>query len=231
MKYSVVIPLYNEQETIKTLYYRLKEVMDGLGSSYEIVLVNDGSTDDTLSILARLDNEKNNLIIVNLPQNRGQSAAYQEGFDITRGDIIITMDGDFQNDPKDIPKLLDKLNQGYDVVCGWRKKRTDNFIIKLLSRIGNISRRMLLKERIHDVGCALRVYRKESLQDINLRGMYHMLTAILASYGYRIEEVEVNHYRRKFGMAKFSIMPRIFSSFLIFRYLSNKNYYTNGHIK
>ena len=228
MEYSAIISVYNEQDSIRPLYYSLRKVMDGLGKSYEIIFVNDGSTDRTLDILESLCCEKNYLVVVNFIKNQGQSAAYREGFDRARGEIIITMDGDLQNDPKDIPKLLYKLKEGYDVVCGWRRTRRDPFIIKLLSTMANLYRRLTLGEKLHDVNCSLRVYKKESLKSIDLPGhMYYMLTAILAASGYKINEVEINHYPRKFGKSKFNIWKRIllFNCLLVLKYLYNKNKY------
>lgn len=228
MEYSVIIPVYNEQESIRPLYCRLREAMDGLGKSYEIIFINDGSTDGTFGILESLYCEKNYLSVVNFVKNQGQSAAYQEGFNRAKGEIIITMDGDLQNDPKDIPKLLYKLEEGYDAVCGWRKNRRDPFMIKFLSKIANLCRRLTLGEKLHDANCSLRVYKRESLKSIDLTGnMYYMITAILAASGCRIGEVEINHYPRKFDKSKFNIQKRIllFNGLLVFKYLYNRNKY------
>ncbi|MFC1632480.1 glycosyltransferase family 2 protein [Candidatus Omnitrophota bacterium] len=224
MKYSVIIAAYNEQQAIAPLYWRLKVVMDQLGKPYEIIFVNDGSTDSTFNVLEDLRHNENHLIVINCRQNQGQAMAFQIGFRKAQGSIVITMDGDLQNEPKDIPQLLNKLGQGYDVVCGWRRNRADPFLIKLLSKIANISRRILLNEKIHDVSCSLRVYKKEVLQDIKLSGqMYYMLTAILSANGYKLGEIEVENHPRKFGKSKFDIKTKLSSGWLLFNYLYSKS--------
>ncbi len=228
MKYSVIIPVYNEQEAIRPLYSSLSKALDELGKPYEIIFINDGSTDTTSDILKSLSCEKKNLIVIDFITNQGQSTGYQEGFNRARGEIIITMDGDLQNDPNDIPKLLYKLEEGYDVVCGWRKIRKDPLLIKSLSKIANLSRRLILGEKLHDVNCSLRAHKRESLKSINLTGnMYYMITAIFGARGYKIAEVEVNHYPRKFGKSKFNIFKRIllFNVILVFMHLYKRNKY------
>jgi len=226
MEYSVIIPVYNEQESIRPLCCSLRKTMNELGESYEIIFINDGSTDRTFDILKSLSSSKDNFIVINFIKNQGQSAAFQEGFNSAKGKIVITMDGDLQNDPKNIFKLLAKLEEGYDVVCGWRRNRRDHFFKKILSKIANISRRIFLGEKIHDVSCSFRVYMRESLKNINLSGqMYYMLTAILSSSGHRLGEIEIRDYPRRFGKSKFNIITKLSSGLLIFEYLVNKSKY------
>ncbi|MFH1459377.1 MAG: glycosyltransferase family 2 protein [Candidatus Omnitrophota bacterium] len=226
MKYSVVIPVFNEQENIEPLYSSLKDVMNFLGQEYEIIFVNDASTDGTLEILRFLAATDKNIVLILFEKNKGQSAAFEKGFNAACGDIIISLDGDYQNDPADIPKLLDKLKTGYDVVCGWRKNRKDRLIVKILSKIANLSRQILLREKIHDVSCSLRAYKKETLKGIIFKNeMYYMLTATLFSRGYKVGEVEVKHLPRESGNSKFSVIKKIQSSMLFFKYFFIKNHY------
>jgi len=192
-----------------------------LGEDYEIIFINDGSDDTSLKILESLP-QGDSLVIINFAKNRGQSIAYQEGIQKARGEIIITLDADLQNDPSDIPHLIRKLEEGFDVICGWRKSRRDPFLTKILSRIANITRRLLLKEKLHDVNCSLRAYRKKSLAGIDFsHNMYYMLTAILAQRGYRMGEVEVKHYPRKLGKTKFNVGKRMMLTKTLFRFLRN----------
>ncbi|RME63499.1 MAG: glycosyltransferase, partial [Nitrospirae bacterium] len=153
---SVVIPLYNEEENVEELHLRLKEVLQGLPLEYEIIYVDDGSTDRTLELLERISSEDKDVIVLSLRRNFGQTAAFAAGFDFATGDVIITMDGDLQNDPKDIPKLLEKID-GYDLVSGWRKKRKDPFFTRRLpSMIANWLISTVTGVKLHDYGCSLK---------------------------------------------------------------------------
>lgn len=210
IKFSVVIPIYNEEKAIALLYPALKKVMDGMGQSYEVIFINDGSTDRSLEVLKTLDLRPANLVIVNLDKHRGQSATLQAGFDVAQGTLIITMDGDLQNDPIDIPALLNKMKNGYDVVCGWRYDRKDPWTKLLSSRIANDLRRIVTKEKIHDVGCTLRVFKRECLKGIYLSGsMHRFFTLIMFRLGYNIGETKVKHHPRKFGRTKYNISNRL----------------------
>lgn len=209
-EFSVIIPVYNEQSSIVPLFSSLRIVMDALAKPYEIIFVNDGSTDDTLKVLKSLASE--NLIGINL-KHSGKSLALQAGFDRAKGKIIITMDGDGQNDPEDIPRLLEKITEGYDVVCGWRRLRHDPPIKKISSKIANGIRKMAFRENLHDVGCALRAYKAQSLMGLRLcRQRHRFLTAILKKRGARIGEVDVRHYPRRAGKSKYGTIKRLFGS-------------------
>jgi len=226
MKYSVIIPIYNEEDSIRPLYQSLVKVMEGLDKPYEVIFVNDGSTDQTSEILKSLSSERDNLVTINSAKNQGQSEAFRKGFDKAQGEIIVTLDSDLQNDPKDITALLEKLERGFDVVCGWRRRRMDCLFKRMLSRGANASRRLFLGENIHDVSCSLRVYRRKFIKDVDLSGqMYYMLTAILSLAGCKIGEVEIEDHPRRFGKSKFNILTKIASGSLIFRYLMNLNKY------
>lgn len=205
-----MIPVYNEEGSIMQLCLLLKNTMDRLGQPYEIIFVNDGSKDKSLEVLNGIKSKLSNLIIVNLHEHSGQSAAMQAGFDITRGELIITMDGDLQNDPKDIPKLLDKMKDGYGVVCGWRHDRKDPWDKLVAAKIANVVRKMVTKENIHDVGCALRVFKKECLKNVYLSGGLHRFFAlIMFKLGYKIGELKVQHHPRRFGKTKYNIPNRL----------------------
>lgn len=199
--------MYNEEESLRLLYSSLRKTMESLREAYEIIFVNDGSVDNSFEVLKNISSKSNNLIIIDLAKNYGQSAAVQAGFDIASGEIIITMDGDLQNDPDDIPRLLEKMKEGYDVVCGWRYKRYDPLLKKISSKIANIFRRIFWNERIHDVGCTLRVYLKKTLKDIYLYGRMDpsFLTLILLKKGFKIGELKIKHNRRDFGRSKYGV--------------------------
>lgn len=217
LKFSVVIPIYNEEESVIRLYSSLKDVMDRIGQSYEIIFVNDGSKDKSFEVLNSIDPKPASLVIVNLKKRCGQSTALQTGFDIACGELIITMDGDLQNDPEDIPKLLDKMKRGYDIVSGWRYDRKDPRRKILASKIANITRRIIVKEKIHDVGCTFRIFKRRVLRDVYLsNGLHRFFTLIMARKGYNITETIINHRPRKFGRAKYNICDRLFKGLIDF---------------
>jgi glycosyltransferase involved in cell wall biosynthesis len=204
---SVVVPIYNEKENVTLLFYSIKEVLSGLGKTYEIVFVDDGSRDGTREILIDLCRNDSVLKGILLRRNFGQSAAMAAGFRASRGEIVVAMDGDLQNDPKDIPNLLEKIDQGYDVVSGWRKNRKDKLILrKIPSRIANRLICSVTDVNLHDTGCSLKAFRKEVIQRIRLYGELHRFIPALARVeGARISEVVVNHHPRRFGKSKYNI--------------------------
>lgn len=204
---SVVIPLLNEEENIRPLYAQLKPVLDGLKNSYEIIFIDDGSQDSTYSILQDLAENDPSVWIIRFRRRFGQTAAFSAGFDMARGDVIITMDGDLQNDAADIPKLLAKVDEGFDVVSGWRVNRQDVFLTrKLPSRMANALISRVTGVRLHDYGCSLKAYRYEVVKNIKLYGEMHRFIPALASWiGIRVAEVPVNHHARKFGRSKYGL--------------------------
>ena len=207
---SVVIPVHNEEVNVGILHQRLTKVLNNIGKSYEIIFIDDGSTDNTYKNLLKLNNVK----IIKFRKNFGQTAAWSAGFEHAKGDIIITLDGDLQNDPEDIPLLLKKLDEGYDVVSGWRINRNDNFTKKIFSNMANCLRRVLLKDNIHDAGCSLKAYRKECFEDIDLYGeMHRYIHAILRWKGFKIGEIKVSHHPRIYGKTKYSL-ARIFKGYI-----------------
>ncbi len=205
-KLSIIIPAYNEEASIGPLYYELKTVLNAMEASHEIIFVDDGSTDHTFSGLMALHENDPSLHIIQFRRNFGQSAAMKAGFDHARGDYIITLDSDLQNDPNDIPELLKRLEEeDFDVVCGWRFNRNDPFLKKIFSKIANAFRRKMTGETIHDSGCTLRAYRRECVEDLELYGELHRyIPALLSWKGYRVGEMKTNHRERKLGTSKYN---------------------------
>ncbi len=213
VEYSIVLPVYNEQDNILPLYQELTPVLHSLGHPYEIIFVDDGSTDHTFERIRLLAAHDKRLRIVKFRRNFGQTAALDAGIKHATGNIIITLDADLQNDPKDIPRLLAKMREGYDVVSGWRWKRKDSFFKRFFSRFANRLRRWLTGETIHDSGCTLKVYKRECFKDITLYGeMHRYIPAILRFKGFRIGELPVHHRQRKYGTTKYNF-KRLFKGF------------------
>jgi glycosyltransferase involved in cell wall biosynthesis len=205
--YSVVVPVYNEQGNVEKLNKEIKDVMHSLKKSYEVIYINDGSKDKTLKELKELKKVK----IIDLNRNYGQATALDSGFKAAQGEIIISMDGDLQNDPKDIPKMLNKLKKdNLDVVAGWRKHRKDKSGIKILTKIGRFMRKMIIKDGVHDTGCTLRVYRKKAIKSLDIGGeMHRYILALLRWKGFRIGEVVVNHRPRTMGVTKYGYIKAV----------------------
>ena len=204
---SVVVPLYNEEESLPHLVEQLLQALRPSGERFELVLVNDGSSDDTARVLEQLSGEVPELVAVLLRKNYGQTAAMAAGFDAACGEVIVSLDGDLQNDPSDIPMLLSKLREGYDLVSGWRHQRQDAAIQrKLPSKIANRLIGRVTGVRLHDYGCSLKAYRREVLADMRLYGELHrFLPALAFIEGARITEVKVNHRARQYGSSKYGI--------------------------
>jgi glycosyltransferase involved in cell wall biosynthesis len=204
---SLLIPLYNEEGNLEPLLDRVEEVMTAVGKSYEVVLVDDGSTDRTVDLLRKAVATRPNLRALFFRRNSGQTAALAAAIDSSRGDILIPLDGDLQNDPADIPHLLAKLDEGYDVVSGWRRNRQDPFLTRILpSRMANGLISFISGVKLHDYGCTLKAYRREVLKPIVLLGEMHRFIPILATWqGARVTEVEVTHHPRAAGKSKYGL--------------------------
>jgi glycosyltransferase involved in cell wall biosynthesis len=208
---SVFLPVFNEEPNLRPLQSKLNEALEKLGRSAEIVYVDDGSSDDSLKILREIANEDPRVRVVALRRNYGQTAAMAAGIDAARGKVLIPMDADLQNDPADIVRLLEKLDEGYDVVSGWRKNRKDKMVTRkipsmmanrLISWIGGVP--------LHDYGCSLKAYRRESLQDVRLYGEMHRFIPIYASWdGARVTEIPVEHHARTMGKSKYGLSRTI----------------------
>jgi len=211
VKISVVIPIYNEEENVTLLYDELTEVMKSMACSYEILFVDDGSTDSTLSILQSMQDADQRIVVVKFRRNFGQTAAMSAGFDYSSGDVIITMDGDLQNDPRDIPRFIQKVEEGFDVVTGWRHDRKDAFLNRRLpSIIANKIISWTTGVALHDYGCTLKAFRKEVIKNIHLYGeMHRFIPAIASGMGISFTEIKVNHRARQFGTSKYGISRTI----------------------
>lgn len=208
---SVIIPLYNEEENVELLYTSLKEVVSTLNKETEIIFVDDGSRDRTFELLSKLKQFDSSVKVIRFTRNFGQSAAMSAGFDYAMGEIIITMDGDLQNDPRDIPLLLDRIEEGYDIVSGWRVNRQDKAISrKLPSKIANWLIGLITGVKLHDSGCSLKAYRSTIIKNVRLYGeMHRFIPALASSIGARVTEVKVNHSARKYGSSKYGISRTI----------------------
>ena len=211
MKYSVVIPAKNEQDSILPLYESIRDVMYSLSGKWEIIFINDGSSDRTPQMLDELQKQGAHIKVIHFRRSFGQTAAWSAGFDHATGDYVIVMDADLQNDPKDIPAMIQKLEvEDLDVVSGWRKNRQDKSALKLGSKIGNWIHRVVTGEKIHDHGCSLKVYRKEALKDLELYGeMHRYITALMAWKGFEVGEMVVTHHARKYGKTNYSIRKKL----------------------
>lgn len=204
---SVMVPLYNEEGNVVALLDRIESVLSGFGRSYEVVLVDDGSTDRTAALVKKAVAKRPHLRAVFFRRNSGQTAALAAAIDYSRGDILIPLDGDLQNDPADVPLLLDKLAEGYDVVSGWRKARKDSFFTRTLpSKIANGLISLISGVKLHDYGCTLKAYRREVIKPVVLVGEMHRFIPILASWqGARVTEVPVDHHPRVSGQSKYGL--------------------------
>ena len=220
---SVVVPVYNEEDNVGPLLDALRDALEGLGRPYEVILVDDGSTDATVARLREAADRLPSLRVVRLRGNFGQTAALAAGFDLARGELIVTMDGDRQNDPADIPRLIDRLKDGYDVVSGWRRDRKDPLWSRRLpSRVANGLISWITGVRLHDYGCALKVYRREILRDIALYGeMHRFLPALAAWVGASVAELPVTHWPRRSGVSKYGLgrTVRVFLDLVTVKFL------------
>lgn len=211
VKYSIVVPACNEEGNIKPLYQAVKQVFERLLGDWELILIDDGSSDHTWQAMEEIQQADSHVKLIRLRRNFGQTAAWSAGFDHAQGEYVVVMDADLQNDPADIPAMLDKMKQkDLDVISGWRKDRKDKSTMKLLSKIGNAFHRWVTSEKIHDHGCSLKVYRKEALADLELYGeMHRYITALLSWKGFKVGEMVVRHHPRQSGKTKYSIRKKI----------------------
>ena len=211
MEISVIIPLLNEEKNITILYDELIAALTPLERKFEIIFIDDGSTDRSFTLLKQIQQGDSRVIVIRLRKNFGQTAALAAGFDQACGDIIVTLDADLQNDPADIPLLLDKLEEGYDLVNGWRADRKDPFINRRLpSIIANRIISFTTNVKLHDYGCTLKAIKKDVIKNMQLYGeMHRFIPAIASGMGVRIAEVKVNHRARRFGVSKYGISRTI----------------------
>ena len=204
---SVVIPIFNEGKNIETLYSRLKRVLDDTNKNYEIIFIDDGSTDGAFNLLKELHQKDTNVKVIKFRKNFGQTAAMSAGFDYARGETIITIDGDLQNDPQDIPRLLEKIDEGFDIVSGWRVERKDAFLTRRLpSYFANKLISWVTGVKLHDYGCTLKAYKREVIKKVNLYGKMHRFIPAVASWmGIAEAEIKVKHHPRKHGKSKYGL--------------------------
>jgi len=213
MDISIIIPLYNEEDSLNELTEQIVGVLEGLEKSYEICFVDDGSTDDSLSRIKKLREENQNIKILSFRKNYGKSAALSEGFKMASGDIIVTIDADLQDDPAEIPNLISKINDGYDLVSGWKKKRHDPITKTLPSKLFNFITARFTGIKIHDFNCGLKAYRQEVIKEIPVYGSLHRYLPVLAHWkGFAIGEIIVQHHSRKYGVTKYG-WRRFFDGF------------------
>jgi len=208
---SLFLPVLDEEENLRPMHAKIGAALDALGKTAEVIYVDDGSTDQSLAILRELAAEDNRVRVISLRRNYGQTAAMSAGIDAARGEILIPMDADLQNDPADIKSLLDKLEEGYDVVSGWRKNRQDKLISrKIPSQIANRVISWIGGVPLHDYGCSLKAYRRDVIQDVKLYGEMHRFIPIYAAWaGARVTEIPVDHHARTMGKSKYGISRTI----------------------
>lgn len=207
MDLSIVVPIYNEEDNVEAVYASITSALSSIDCTFEIIMVDDGSSDGSYNLLRNLASKDSRLKAIRFRRNFGQTAAMSAGFDHSKGEIIIPMDGDLQNDPADIVRLVDKIHEGYDVVSGWRRDRKDTFISrKIPSMLANALISRQTGVHLHDYGCTLKAYRREVLEGINLYGEMHRFVPALASqFGAKVTELPVNHFPRLHGVSKYGI--------------------------
>ena len=220
---SIVVPVYNEEENVRPLFEKIQAVCETIGETYEVLFIDDGSRDKTFSMLSELSKQKPQLIVVRFQKNAGQTAAMAAGFEFAQGQRIISMDGDLQNDPEDIPNLLQKLDEGYDLVCGWRKERQDKFLTRRVpSIVANWIIGKVTGVPIHDNGCSLKAYRASVIKQVPLYGeMHRFIPAMSTVVGARIAEIVVTHHPRRFGKSKYGLgrVWRVMLDIIAFKFI------------
>lgn len=206
VKISIVVPLFNEEGSLHELHQQISTVLDSANLPAELLFIDDGSTDRSMDVLTELHSRDSRIKVFQFRKNYGKSAALAQGFKEARGEIIITLDADLQDDPKEIPNLIAKLDQGYDLVSGWKKERKDPFIKRSTSRLFNRVTRMMTGLTIHDINCGLKAYRREVTESVRVYGQLHRFLPVLAQWeGFKVGEVVVHHRARKYGTTKFGI--------------------------
>jgi glycosyltransferase involved in cell wall biosynthesis len=211
---SVVVPVYNEEENLPVLIPHLSEVLGSLGEPYEMIFVDDGSTDGSREVIKEMARRYPQIHIIGFKRNSGETAAGAAGLKEARGNVIITIDADLQNDPKDIPRMLDYLKD-YDMVTGWRQTREDTWVKRITSGIANGIRNRLSGETIRDSGCTFRLYKKECLENIHLyKGMHRFMPTLVKMEGFRVIEIPIAHHPRKFGASKYNTWNRMWRAFI-----------------
>ncbi len=213
-KISILVPLFNEEESLSKLARAIVESLSKISSNYELYFVDDGSTDNSLNVIKELSKTNNRIKYISFRKNYGKSAALNIGFKNVSGDVVITMDADLQDDPAEIPNLIKELEKGFDLVSGWKKHRYDPFIKKYSSKFFNYVTKIMTGIKIHDFNCGLKAYRKDVVKDIDIHGELHRYIPVLADWkGYKVTEIPVKHHPRRYGKTKFGV-SRFFKGFL-----------------
>lgn len=211
---SVVVPVYNEEENLPILIPKLMEVLEARGQPYEMIFVDDGSTDRSREILKEKASQHPQIHVLGFKRNCGETAAGFAGLKEARGKVVITIDADLQNDPMDIPRMLEYLKE-YDMVTGWRQKRDDSWVKRITSKIANAIRNRLSGETIRDSGCTFRAYRRECLQNLKLfRGMHRFMPTLVKMEGFQVIEIPIAHHPREFGVSKYTTWNRMWRAFV-----------------
>src|SRR3989338_1899744 len=201
---SVVIPVFNEKESLKELSSKLVNVLERIGTNYEVLFVDDGSTDGSFDFIKEINEKNHSIRGVQLRKNFGKAVALSTGFQRARGKIIVTMDGDLQDEPEEIPKFLQKIKEEYDLISGWKQKRNDHFFRVISSKIFNKMTALFTGVRLHDINCGFKCYRREVLEQINIYGeLYRYIPILVAGRGFRVSEIPVEHHYRRFGKSKY----------------------------
>ncbi|GBD03368.1 Dodecaprenyl-phosphate galacturonate synthase [bacterium HR19] len=213
---SIVLPVYNERDNLENLHNEIQKAISSLPYDFEIIYVDDGSNDGSFDILQKIAQKDKRVKIIRFKRNFGQTSAIKAGFDFSRGEIIITMDSDGQNDPADIPKILEKLfAENLDIVSGWRKERKDNIVRVIPSKFANLIISFVSGVKLHDYGCTLKAYRREIVKNLELFGdMHRFIPAFAGWFGAKVGEVVVNHRPRTKGKSKYKVIPRVFRTFI-----------------
>jgi glycosyltransferase involved in cell wall biosynthesis len=223
LKLSLVVPFYNEEENVEEMHARLREVLDKMGRTFELIYIDDGSSDKTYANLQKIYKKDEHVVLVKLRRNFGQTPALQAGFDQARGEVIISMDGDLQHDPAEIPQFLAKLEEGFDIVSGWRKDRKDNAILrKFPSWVANRMMKKLVKVQIHDFGTTYKAYRREVVQTIHLYGELHrFIPALISREGFKITELAISNIVRLRGKSKYGLsrVRRVFFDLMTVKFI------------
>ncbi len=211
---SIVVPVYNEEKNLPVLIPQIAQVLEPLGESYEMIFVDDGSTDESRKVLKEMTSQFPQIHFLGFRKNCGETAAIAAGLKEAKGQIVITIDGDLQNDPKDIPRMLEYLKD-YDMVTGWRETRDDPWIKRISSKIANRIRNKLSGETIRDSGCTFRAYKRECLRNLKLyKGMHRFMPTLVKMEGFRVIEIPIAHHPRQFGVSKYTTWNRMWGAFV-----------------
>ncbi|QPJ65311.1 MAG: glycosyltransferase family 2 protein [Candidatus Nitrohelix vancouverensis] len=204
---SIIIPAFNEKQSLEELCSRISKVFETMNRPFELIFIDDGSTDGTFEKLLDLQNEYPNLLIVRHFKNFGKSLALMQGFDLAEGEIGIMLDADLQDQPEDIPRFIEKLDQGFDHVNGWRSNRKDTFLKRSISKLFNLITTFIFKFNVHDINCGYKAFKKDAYKELNLKGDLHrLIPALIANKGFKVCEIKISHDNRKYGVSKYKLL-------------------------